>query len=102
MSLDHALTYSLFIQFESVLEVVDNALGSAAEKTPKDVDEKFKKAIAALSAYEKRRHSKETVAKKMEDAGAKDKSSSTTLNRLKAKLLVREEPLLLALFQYSC
>ena len=97
---DHVFTYALFIQFESVLEVVDNALSSAAEKTPKDVDEKFKKAIAALSAYEKRRHSKETVAKKMEDAETKDKSSSTTLNRLKAKLLVRERAFTLALFQY--
>ena len=102
---DHALTYALFIRFGSVLEVVDDALGSAAAKTPKDVDEKFKKAIEALSAYEKRCHPRETVSKKnvakktvaekMAEAGAKDKSSSTTLNRLKEKLLVRVKPALL-------
>lgn len=80
-----------------MLQVVDNALGSAAsaEKAPKDVDEKFKKAIEALSAYEEKFHLRETVAKKMAEAGAKDKSSSTTLNRLKERFFVREEPALL-------
>ena len=90
-----------------MLQVVYNALGSAAsaEKAPKDVDEKFKKAIEALSAYEQRSHwhsrldSRGAVAKKMAEAGAKDKSSSTTLNRLKVrsfvKSFVREGPALL-------
>ena len=77
-----------------MLQIVDNALGSAAsaEKAPKDVDEKFKKAIEALSAYEKKCHLRETVAKKMAEAGAKDKSSSTTLSRLKERFFVSEGP----------
>ena len=91
---DYALTYALFIRFGSVLEVVDDALGSAAAKTSKDVDEKFKKATEALSAYEKRCCFREIVAKRMVEAGAKDKSSSSTLSRLKEKLLVREDPAL--------
>jgi hypothetical protein len=76
-----------------VLEVVDDALGSATEtrkKASKDVDKKFKDAIDALIAYEKKYHTRETVSKKMVEAGEKDKSSSTTLNRLKEKLRVRK------------
>jgi hypothetical protein len=81
-----------------VLEVVDDALGSATEaqkKASKEVDKKFKKAIDALTDYEKGCHSSETVAKKMVEAEQKDKSSSTTLNRLKEKLRVREDLALL-------
>jgi hypothetical protein len=43
-----------------------------------------------LSDYEKKCYSKETVSKRMAAAEAKDKSSSTVLNKLKKKLRVRE------------
>lgn len=79
--------------FESVSQVVDDALKSATEaerKTSKDADESFKRAIDALSDYEKKCFSKETVSKRMAAAEAKDKSSSTVLNKLKEKLRVRE------------
>jgi hypothetical protein len=81
-----------------VLQVVDDALLSATEaqkKTSKDVDEKFKMAIEALNAYEKKYHFKEMVTKKMAEAEAKDKSSSATLNRLKENFRVKELALLL-------
>ena len=90
-------TLSLVHLFESVLAVVDDALGSAAEAQKKtsnweDVDEKVERAIQALKAYEKKYHPKEIVAKRMLEAEAKDKSSSTTLDRLKEILrVVREE-----------
>ena len=77
-----------------MLQVVDDALGSAAaarKKTSNDADAKFKKAIDALSAYEKKYHVRETVAKTMAEAEAKDKSSSTILKRLKETFLVRED-----------
>jgi len=77
-----------------VLEVVDDALSSATEaqkKTSKDADAKFKGAIDALSAYEKKFHPKETVAETMAEAEAKDKKSSTILSKLKETLRVREE-----------
>jgi hypothetical protein len=84
-----------------VLGFVDDALESAAEantKKSKDVDEKFAKAIKILSEYEascrpKNPASKagETVCERMKIAMARDKSTSTTLNKLREKILVREE-----------
>jgi hypothetical protein len=77
-----------------VLQVVDDALGSATEtrkKTSDDADAKFKKAIDALSAYEKKYHLRETVTQTMAGAEAKDKSSSTILKRLKETFRVRED-----------
>ena len=90
-------TLSLVHLFESVQEVVDDALDSAAEAQKKtsnwqDVDEKVERAIQALKSYEKKYHPKEIVAKRMGEAEAKDKPSSTTLDRLKEILrVVREE-----------
>jgi hypothetical protein len=77
-----------------VLQVVDDALGSATEtrkKTSNDADAKFKKAIDALSVYEKKYHFRETVTCTMAEAEAKDKSSSTILKRLKETFRVRED-----------
>jgi len=77
-----------------VLQVVDYALGSATEarkKTSNDADAKFKKAIDALSAYEKKYHLRETVTQTMAEAEANDKSSSTILKRLKETFRVRED-----------
>jgi hypothetical protein len=82
------------ICFESVLQVVDDALGSATEtrkKTSNDADAKFKKAIDALSVYEKKFYFRETVIQTMAEAEAKDKSSSTILKRLKETFRVRED-----------
>jgi hypothetical protein len=76
-----------------VLQVVDDALYSAAEarkKTTKDADAKFKKAIDALSTYEKKYHFRESVTYTMAEAEAKDKSSSTILKRLKGTMHVRK------------
>ena len=76
-----------------MLQVVDDALGSATEarkKSSNDADAKFKKAIDALSAYEKKYHFRESVTHTMAEAEAKDKSSSTTLKRLKETFRVRE------------
>jgi hypothetical protein len=87
--------YALFMCLESVLQVVDDALHSVTEarkKTTKDADTKFKKATSnALSAYEKKYHSRETVTLTMGEAEAKDKSSSTILKRPKETFLVRED-----------
>jgi hypothetical protein len=86
------LAYALFNCYDSVFQVVGNALESATEsqkKISKQVDEKFKEAINALSDYEKRYHSNETVVERMVTAEAKDKSSLTILNKLKGKLRVR-------------
>jgi hypothetical protein len=77
-----------------VLQVVDDALGSATEtrkKTSNDADAKFKKAIDALSVYEKKFHIRETVTQTMAEAAAEDKSSSTILKRLKETFRVRED-----------
>jgi hypothetical protein len=55
-ALDNPLPRAPLIYFQSVLQVVDDALRStvkAQKKTLKDVDENFKKAIDALSTYEK-------------------------------------------------
>lgn len=85
----------VFVQLvSSVFQVVGDALESATEpeaqkKISKEADEKFKEAINALSEYEKRYHSNETVVKRMATAEAKDKSSLTILNKLKVKLRVR-------------
>jgi len=43
----------------------------------------LKEAINALSDYEKRYHSSETVARRMVAAETKDKSSLTILNKLR-------------------
>jgi len=86
------------------LELVDDALHSAAEagtKTSKEADEKFRKAIETLSDYEMDYHDgrptsdgddSNTVHRRIEVANAKDKSSSTILNRLKESLKVRRGP----------
>ena len=69
-----------------MLQIVDDALCSATEtrkKTSNDADAKLKKAIDALSVYEKKFHFRETVTQTMTEAEAKDKSSSTMLKRLK-------------------
>jgi lysyl-tRNA synthetase class I len=82
----------LLTVYESVSHVVDYALKSATEaqkKTSKEADEKFKSAIEALTAYEKKFHLRKTVAERMTAAEAKDKSSSTILNKLREKLRVR-------------
>ena len=83
----------MFNRSERVVQVVDDALQSAAEtrsKKSKEADEKFKKAINALGDYEKIWHSRETVTEKMAAAEAKDKSSLTILNKMKGKLRVRK------------
>ena len=93
MSLDHIYLTGHLNCSESVSQVVDDALKSATEaerKTSKDADESFKRAIDALSDYEKKCYSKETVSKRMAAAEANDKSSLTILNKLKEKLRVRE------------
>ena len=59
-------------------------------KKTSEADKKVKKAIDALSAYEKKYHVNETVVRRMAPAKAKDKSASTTLKKLKEKLPVRE------------
>ena len=86
------------------MELVDDALHSAAEagtKTSKEADEKFRMTIETLSDYEMDYHARrltsdgddsDTVHRRMEVANAKDKSSSTILNRLKESLKVREGP----------
>jgi len=79
-----------------VLQVVDDALRSATKaqkKTLKDVDENFKKAIDALSAYEKRHHpnAKTPVAERMKTAEEMDTSSLKLLSRLKENWRVSEE-----------
>jgi len=87
------LSWAIFNCFESVLQVVDDALYSVTEarkKTTKDADAKFKKATDALSTYEQKYHLKETVTNTMAEAEAKDKSSSTILKRLKETLRVRK------------
>lgn len=63
-----------------MLRVVDDALRSttkAQKKTLKDVDENFKKAIEALSVYEKEHHRKPNtkIAERMKSAEETDTSS---------------------------
>ena len=79
-----------------MLQVVDDAQGSATEarkKTLKEVDENFKKAIDALCAYERRHHpnAKTLVAERMKTAEETDTSSLKFLNRLKENWRVRKE-----------
>lgn len=79
-----------------MLQVVDDALRSAIKaqkKTLKDVDESFKKATDALSAYERTHHpnAKTLIAERMKTAEEKDTSSLKFLNRLKENWQVREE-----------
>jgi len=81
-----------------VLEAVDEALCSATEaqkRTSKDADEKFKKAIVALSTYETEYRTKKIVVERMKKAKVDDKSSSEFLNRLKENFHVSEELALL-------
>ena len=79
-----------------MLEVVDEALHSATEaqkKTSKDADEKFNRAIVALSVYEMKYHPGTTEdATMIKKAEEEDKSSSEFLNRLKDNFRVREVP----------
>jgi hypothetical protein len=82
-----------------VLQAVDDALHSAIKarkKTLENVDENFKKAIDALSAYEKTHHpvdpnGKTPVAERMKTAEEMDISSLKFLNKLKENWLVRHE-----------
>jgi hypothetical protein len=78
--------WALFICFERVFEVVDNALFSAteAQKKTSKVAEKFKMAIDALRDYETKYHLNKVVTVRMEKAEEVDKSSSELLNRLKS------------------
>jgi hypothetical protein len=74
------------LKLRRVLEAVDEALCSATEaqkRTSKDADEKFKKAIVALSTYETEYRTKKIVVERMKKAKVDDKSSSEFLNRLK-------------------
>jgi hypothetical protein len=74
----------LFNYCESVSQVVDDALKSAAEvlvKTSKEADKKFKRAIDALRDYEKRYHFETTMAESMAAEEAKDKSSTNLKDR---------------------
>jgi hypothetical protein len=76
-----------------VLQVVDDALYSAAKaqrKTTNDVDAKFKKAIDALSAYEKKYYLRETITHTMAEAKVKDISYSTVFLWLKKTSRVRK------------
>ena len=74
---------------ESVFQAVDDALESAGKtknKKTKEADEKLKRAINALGDYGEKWHSKDIVVRRMEEAEAKDKSSSKILNKMKEKL----------------
>ena len=84
----------MFNYCDSVSQAVDDALKFAADaqnKKSKEADEKFEMAIDALDGYGKKWHPNEnvalTVTKKMEEAKASDKSSSTILNKLKEKFV---------------
>ena len=84
-----------------VLQVVDDALRSAAEvknQTSEVVDKKFEIAIEMLSGYETDHYPKgptldnsraKTVRERMEEATMKDKWSSGILNTLKEKLRMK-------------
>ena len=74
-------------------QIVNDALDSAAvagNETSNDADAKFKRAIGALSAFEKKYFTRESVTRTMAEAEAKDKSSSTILKTLKETFRVRE------------
>ena len=75
-----------------MLQVIDDALRSATQarnETSNDADAKFKEAIDALSAYEKKYHSRETVTLTMAREEAKD-TSPTFFNQVAKVALVRE------------
>ena len=85
----------MFNGLESVSQVVDDALGSAAKvqkKNSKVADKKLKYAVDVLCAYERKYHLNKTVVEMMVSAEAEDDSVelSTILNRPKEKLSVRE------------
>ena len=78
------------------MELVDDALKAAADartKTSKEADEKLSEAIESLKEYEEYCHPNKPaeVEARMEQAKAKDISSSTALNRLKETFIVRQE-----------
>jgi len=80
-----------------VLDVVDDALKSAAEegtKTSVRVDENFEAAIKALDEYHVEYHPERSAPNlrgRMAEARENDESSSTILNRLKETFRVREK-----------
>jgi len=82
-----------------VLDVVDDALKSAAEegtKTLEQVDKKFEAAIMALDEYHVEYHPERSASNlrdRMAEARENDQSSSTILNQLKEKFRVREKSL---------
>ena len=83
----------MFNSFESVSQVIDDALKSAAQAqkdTSIEANEKFKKAIDILEDYEMKSYFKKTVAKRIAEAEVQDKSSLMILKKLKDKLRVRE------------
>jgi len=79
------------------LELVDDALKAAVDagkKTSKKADKKFSEAIESLKEYEEYYHPTNKpadVEARMEQAKAKDISSSAALNRLKETFIVRQE-----------
>jgi hypothetical protein len=78
-----------------VLDVVDDALDSAAKegrKTSERVDEKFKVAIQVLDVYHTGYHKRPSgLPERMAEAREIDQSSSTIMNRLKEVFRVREK-----------
>jgi hypothetical protein len=71
--------------FESVLEVVDEALGSAAgvtRRTSRRADLAFKKAIEELDRYEMERHHTRMVNERMAAARARDITMRNFFKRL--------------------
>ncbi|KAH9985704.1 hypothetical protein BJV77DRAFT_97974 [Russula vinacea] len=68
-------TISSYDELRSISRIIDNALKSATTdgpmKTSEEADEKFKKAIDALSGYEKKYHANATVARRLAEAGRK-------------------------------
>ena len=76
-----------------MLQVVDNALGSATEarkKTSNNADTKVKKAIHMLSTYGKKYYPTEPITHMMAEAEANDEPSLTTLERLEEIVCVRD------------
>jgi hypothetical protein len=93
---------TLFICFESALEVVDDALMSATKagkKTSEEADNAFKYAVSRLGYYEWKYYSKRIVVESMKEAEEADKSSMKVLNSLMEKFRVREE--LITLLYYT-
>jgi len=80
-----------------VLDVVDDALKSAAKegtKASERVDEKFEAAIKALYEYHVEYYPERSASNlrdRMAEARKNDQSSSVILNRLKETFRVREE-----------